>query len=117
MESIKELCEICHDANKKWWVDLETGLPKQRNAGEMLMLIVGEIAEAMEGHRKNMMDAHLPHRKAEEVELADALIRLCDYAEGRELDLDGAFWEKMLYNRTRVDHTDEHRKGVNGKRY
>lgn len=117
MESIKDLCVYVHDANKKWWLDLETGLPKERNVGEMLMLIVSEIAEAMEGHRKNLMDSHLPHRKAEEVELADALIRLLDYAEGRGLDLDGAFWEKMTYNNFRADHKDEHRKGPNGKRY
>lgn len=114
---IKALMLACHEDNKKWWTDLETGLPKERNTGEMLLLIVSEICEAMEGHRKNLVDAHLPHRKAEEVELADALIRLLDYAEGRGLDLEGAFWQKMTYNRMREDHTDEHRRGVNGKRY
>ncbi|XUM19805.1 hypothetical protein ACRAVF_19255 [Bradyrhizobium oligotrophicum S58] len=44
------------------------------------MLIVSEIAEAMEGERKSLMDDHLPHRKMVEVELADTLIlhfRLC----------------------------------------
>ena len=37
------------------------------------MLIVSEIAEAMEGERKDLMDDKLPHRKMAEVELADAL--------------------------------------------
>jgi hypothetical protein len=34
----------------------------------------------MEGERKNLMDDHLPHRRSAEVELADALIRIFDYA-------------------------------------
>ena len=39
------------------------------------MLTISEIAEAMEGERKNLMDDHLPHRKMAEVEIADAYIR------------------------------------------
>ncbi len=34
----------------------------------------------MEGERKDLMDDKLPHRKMAEVELADALIRIFDYA-------------------------------------
>ena len=117
MESIKELCEEVHKANKHWWVDLETGQHKQRNYGEMLMLVTSELAESLEGDRKDLMDTHLPRRKAKEVELADALIRLLDIAEGTGMDLEGAFWEKMSYNRIREDHKDEHRRGANGKRY
>jgi hypothetical protein len=45
---------------------------------ECVQLIVTEVAEATEGARKNLMDDHLPHRKMEEVELADALIRTLD---------------------------------------
>lgn len=44
-----ELSHLIHELNRKWWVDLETGEPKERNVGEMLMLVVSEIAEAMEG--------------------------------------------------------------------
>lgn len=43
-----------------------------------MQLISTEIAEATEGVRKDLMDDHLPHRKMEEVELADALIRTLD---------------------------------------
>jgi len=43
-----------------------------------LQLISTEVAEATEGFRKDLMDDHLPHRKMEEVELADALIRTLD---------------------------------------
>jgi hypothetical protein len=44
-----------------------------------------EIAEATEGVRKNLMDDKLPHRKMEEVELADTLIRVLDL--GGRMDL------------------------------
>jgi hypothetical protein len=60
---INFLCEMIHDLNAKWWIDLETGLRLERNVGELLMLTVSELSEAMEGHRKNLMDDKLPHRK------------------------------------------------------
>lgn len=97
--------------------DLDTGLPLERNVGEMLMLVVSELAEAMEGHRKGLRDDKLPHRLALEVELADALIRILDLAEGLKLDLAGAYVEKMAYNATRLDHTVEARKAAGGKKY
>jgi NTP pyrophosphatase (non-canonical NTP hydrolase) len=106
-----------HKSSKKWWIDLETGAPKNRNVGEMLMLTVSELAEALEGHRKNLPDEKLPHRSAFEVELADALIRLLDIAGGLKLDLGGAFEEKMAYNAVREDHKLEARRSVTGKKY
>lgn len=71
-----------HELNKKWWRDLKTGTPIQRNKGEQGMLIVSELSEAMEGARKDLMDDHLPHRTMEEVEIADTLIRCLDYRYG-----------------------------------
>lgn len=103
--------------NEKWWRDLETNEPLQRNVGELFMLMVSEIAEGMEGHRKKLQDDKLPHRSMLEVEMADVLIRLLDFAGGMGLDLAGAFVEKMEYNRTRVDHTHAHRKAPGGKAY
>ena len=81
----------------------------------MLMLIVSEIAEAMEGERKNLTDDKLPHRRAAEVELVDALIRIFDYAGAHGYDLDGAYREKMEFNAKREDHTHEARLRSGGK--
>lgn len=114
---LNEYATVCHNANKKWWTDLETGEPIARNTGELFMLIVSEIAEAMEGVRKNLPDDKLPHRRAVEVELVDALIRIFDYAGAHDLNLQGAFDEKMKYNANREDHTIEHRKGEHGKKF
>jgi hypothetical protein len=71
-----------HEANHKWWVDLETGKPIKRNKSELVMLIVSELAECLEGERKNLMDDKLPHRKMAEVEMADTVIRILDFAGG-----------------------------------
>lgn len=111
--------ELCHRASVKsgWWSDLATGAPKERNPGELQMLMVSELGEMMEGTRKNKMDDHLPHRKSEEVEAADLFIRLMDYCGGRKLDLAGAVVEKMAYNAQRADHKVENRKLEGGKQF
>lgn len=74
-----------HEANKKWWHDLDTGERLDRNVGEMCMLMASELAEAMEGARKDLMDEHLPEFTSEEVEIADTVIRAMDYLAGRNL--------------------------------
>jgi NTP pyrophosphatase (non-canonical NTP hydrolase) len=106
-----------HRANEKWWIDINTGEPLQRNVGELLMLCVSELAEALEGHRKNLMDDKLPERKMFEVELADCVIRILDIAGGLGLDLGGAYEEKMAYNAQRADHKVENRLKAEGKKY
>lgn len=116
-EAVDYLMNACHDANKRWWHDPATGKPVTRNVGEMLMLCVSELAEALEGHRKNLMDDKLPHRPMLEVELVDTLIRVFDLGAGLGLDLPGAFIEKMAFNAARFDHTAEARLAAGGKRY
>ena len=88
-----------------------------REVGTELMLIVSEIAEAMEGDRKSLMDDHLPNRPMLEVELADAMIRILHFAGKYNLDLGGAVVDKLLYNMNREDHKIENRNKVNGKKY
>jgi NTP pyrophosphatase (non-canonical NTP hydrolase) len=118
MRTLNDYAEEVHKANRKWWVSLEDGVtPLERNKGEMLMLIVSEVAEAMEGERKNLMDDKLPHRRMAEVELTDALIRILDYAAAHGYDLEGAYKEKMAYNAVREDHSREARLGANGKKW
>lgn len=99
-----------------WHTDLVTGERKQRNFPTSLMLIVTELAEAMEGYRKDLMDDHLPHRKMVEVELADAVIRIFDTAGSHGFDLGAAIADKMRYNQTRADHKPEARLAAGGKK-
>lgn len=85
--SLNDFAAECHRDNQHWWHDPATGEKLYRNMGEMLMLVVSEIAECMEGERKDLMDTHLPHRKMAEVELADAIIRIADIAGAKRIDL------------------------------
>lgn len=116
-EAINHLCATVHQDNKTWWHNPATGEPLKRNVGELLMLAVSELAEAMEGHRKSLPDDKLPHRTMFEVELADCLIRILDMAGGLGLDLGGAYAEKMGYNATRADRRPEERTKPGGKAY
>lgn len=100
-----------------WYADVKTGLPKEINVGEKLMLIVSEVAEGMEAHRKNLNDDKLPHRNGLEVELADALIRILDLSGHLNLDIGGAVIEKLAYNASREDHKLENRRKEGGKAY
>ncbi len=115
--SLQAACSYVREANDKWWRDPATGEPIIRNVGEMLMLVVSEIAEAMEGYRKGLMDDHIPSRPMIEVELADAIIRIMDISGGLGLDLAGAWEDKMKYNKSRHDHTFEARLAEGGKKF
>lgn len=110
--SINNTVDLCHGlAKDAGWHD------NKRETGTCLMLIVSEIAEAMEGDRKNLMDDHLPHRQMFEVELADAVIRIFDLSGREGIDLGGALVEKLKYNQTRADHKPENRILEGGKKY
>jgi NTP pyrophosphatase (non-canonical NTP hydrolase) len=127
---INYLAVECHNAssNAGWWKDPQTGHDYvvevncesrfgKALVAEKLCLVHSEVSEAMEGHRKNLMDDKLPHRPMIEVELADALIRIADLACALRLDLGGAVEEKMAYNATRADHKPEARAAAGGKAY
>lgn len=105
-----------HNDNVQWWTD-ENDEFFMRNKGELLMLMVSELAEAMEGERKDLMDDKIPHRKMAEVELADCLIRIFDYAGAFDYDLEGAYQDKREYNARREDHKLESRLADGGKKW
>jgi NTP pyrophosphatase (non-canonical NTP hydrolase) len=91
-----------------------------RNArtGLKLALIMGELGEALEAVRKNLgPDEHIPGFSAEEVEIADAVIRLMNYATDRKLRLAEAIFAKNEYNRTRHDHSKAGRAEEHGKKF
>lgn len=116
-KAINDLVSYFHGKSTAngWWSEADKANPLVAPA--KLMLIVSEIAEAMEGHRKGLQDDKLPHRKMIEVELGDALIRICDLAGHLGLDLGGATMEKDAYNDVRADHKLEARASAGGKAY
>jgi NTP pyrophosphatase (non-canonical NTP hydrolase) len=115
--NLNDYARECHTAASKWWHDIHTGERIERNKGELLMLIVSEVAEAMESERKGTRDDKLPDRHGAEVELADAVIRIFDYCGAYGYDLEGAYRAKMAYNASRIDHTLEARRAAGGKKW
>lgn len=115
---INEAVNQCHGQAKAagWWSDKD-GKPLKRNKGELIALMHSELSECLEGLRKGLMDDHLPHRSMEEVELADTVIRIFDYAGAYGLDLGGAIEDKLAYNAKRADHKPENRFKDGGKKF
>ena len=141
-KTINALTTICHMRSYEagWWHCNKTGLPlKPGDAPEgfklneqaasfqaamfpyivatKLMLTVSEVSEAMEGHRKGLNDDKLIDRPMIEVELADAVIRICDLAGALGLDLGGAITAKLDFNSIRPDHQTVNRRKPGGKAY
>jgi len=134
-QAVKHLVVACHSASYSagWWTHRATGMNlrdvvrspdnplEELLAGALvaqkLCLTHSEVSEAMEGHRKGLMDDHLPHRPMIEVELADAVIRIADLAGALGIDLGGAVQEKLHYNAQRADHKPEARSAQGGKAY
>ncbi len=118
---INELAKEIYENNKAkgFW-------DKERNVGELLMLVTSELAEALEADRKgrkadshyiqemvaegyNWKDSQVSFTNAFEVsikdtfedEIADAAIRIFDLAGGLGIDLDFHIKQKLEYNKTR----------------
>jgi NTP pyrophosphatase (non-canonical NTP hydrolase) len=91
-----------------------------RNArkGLKLAMIMGEVGEALEAVRKNLgCDNHISYYTAEEAELADAVLRIMNYATDHNLRLAEAIVAKNEFNRTRLDHSKEGRAAEHGKQF
>lgn len=117
-KALQEVNELTHNMNQKWWTNINTGeYPIPRNIGELLMLTVTELAEALEGHRKTLNDDKLPQYRMFDVEIVDATIRLQDIAGALIPDFADIWIAKMLYNSTREDHKVENRLKPGGKKY
>ena len=124
-----DLTYFCHGqaAENGWWTDMTTGqtltskgyplIQPTVNVGEKLMLIVTEVGEACEAHRKLLADDKLTHRTGLEVELADAVIRIFDLSGGLGLDVAGAITEKLIFNSQRADHKLDNRRQIGGKKF
>jgi len=72
-------------------------ISRQRNVPELLALVHSEISEALEAYRKRITDG--PNNFGEE--LADAVIRVFDMAEGLGIDIEAEILRKHEYNKTR----------------
>jgi len=83
-KKITETCNVCEGR----------GYSTVRNDGELLMLIVSELGEALEGLRKG-------DRKNFEEEIADTFIRLGDLCGGRDIDIEKIILKKMAKNKKR----------------
>lgn len=120
-DAINTLVMACHyDAKNAGWWNTFDGKRVQDNPlafSNKLCLIHSEISEAMEADRKNLMDDKLPDFDGRTVELADAIVRICDLAGAYNLPLGPALAAKMEYNANRQDHKIDNRKAVNGKKY
>ncbi|OGW79033.1 MAG: hypothetical protein A2Z83_02090 [Omnitrophica bacterium GWA2_52_8] len=94
-KTIPQWIEMCHtNARRKGFWDSE------RNVGEMLMLIVSELGEAVEAHRAHQHGLEM--KDSFEDELADTAIRLFDLCGGLNIDLEKQLEWKMAYNKTRA---------------
>jgi NTP pyrophosphatase (non-canonical NTP hydrolase) len=112
--TISELCKRAHQTakDKGFWSEsiYEIGnpkvivgeQPKERNDGELLMLMVSELGEALEALRHgNPPSEHIPKFSALDEEMADLAIRLGDFCQARGIDLDKVLEAKMNFNDTR----------------
>lgn len=115
MNRLNELSKSIHSANKEkgFW-------DGDRNVGELLMLVVSELGEALEAKRKDRhakSESHVLNLVSGDVdfktsfeqnikdtfedEIADSIIRLLDMCGGLGINIEFFISEKLRYNKTR----------------
>lgn len=93
---INELANRCHsDAVRKGFWEVE------RNKGELLMLMVSEISECLEGLRGDNKSDKLEGFSAEEEEISDLILRALDFAAAFDLRIGEALVAKLAFNKSR----------------
>jgi NTP pyrophosphatase (non-canonical NTP hydrolase) len=103
---VEEVTAWCK--RKGWHEDITSSRPN--SAGDLLMLVVTELAEALEEVRDHhglnevyyVEDKHGQQKpEGVPVELADVLIRIFDIAGRWDIDLEAVVREKMAFNEGR----------------
>ena len=112
---LDELCITVYRDNllAGWWDQADNPLVVPTK----IALVHSELSEALEAHRKDLMDDKLPHHPGIAVELADAVIRILDLCGHLDIKLGSILAEKAKFNATRADHKPENRQVKGGKKY
>jgi len=72
----------------------------ERNDGELISLMHSELSEALEWLRNATLSKDEQIQNVAE-EMADLVIRVCDFCEARGINLNHAIWEKLDKNKKR----------------
>jgi NTP pyrophosphatase (non-canonical NTP hydrolase) len=97
LRALEIIQEECHQTavDKGWW-------DKPVEEGTSIALMHSELSEALEALRHgNPPDDKIPEYSGVEAELADVMIRIFDFAGGRNYNVIGAMLAKMEMNKTR----------------
>lgn len=106
MPSISTISKLVHKTAKEkgWW-------DSPRTVGDCIALMHSELSEALEEYRKHgtvsltyqdeTQDGSLGKPEGFVIELADCVIRIMDFCELHDLDLEDAILRKAEYNMTR----------------